>query len=77
MSKYIVIQGKIHKVSELIEDFFTIINLIIILAYFLDLGDRGLLLKYFIVIMIINSAISLITSNLIVSILKRLSSAKK
>lgn len=71
MGKYIVIQGQIHKVSELIEDLLTIINVIIIISYFLNIGDRALLFKYFIVIMIMNSLISLMTSNLFVSILKK------
>lgn len=72
MNKYIVIQDKIHKVSELIEDLLTIINVIIIISYFLNVGDRALLFKYFIVIMIINSLISLITSNLFISIIKKI-----
>jgi len=69
--KYIVIQDRIYKVSELIEDFLTVINLILIISYFLNIGDRELLFKYFIVIMIINALISLITSKLFTSILKK------
>lgn len=69
--KYIVIQDRIYKVSEIIEDFLTFINIIIIILYFLNIGDRALLFKYFIIIMIISSLISLMTSNLFISIMKK------
>lgn len=71
MNKYIVIQDKIYKISELIEDFFTLANLIIVISYFLNLGDRALLFKYFIVLMLVNALISLITSNLFTKFLKK------
>ena len=71
MNKYIVIQDKIYKISELIEDFFTLANVIIVISYFLNIGDRALLFKYFIVLMLVNALISLITSNLFTTFLKK------